>query len=75
MEEKNSEVPLFYESHYLVERQPCRECGSTNVYTRIYFHEVKFVARWLCRNCAEDYIEKEGYRLLTLDWKLEDKKE
>jgi transposase-like protein len=63
-EEHNDD--LFYESHYLAERQQCRECGSTNVYTRVYFHEKTHHARWLCRNCAVDYVEKRGYKLLVV---------
>ena len=61
---------MNYESHYLFERQPCRECGSSNVFTRVYFHEKTMHSRWLCRNCSEDYIEKRGYQLLTVNYKV-----
>jgi len=68
--EEDENTDLFYESHYLTDKQPCRECGSTTVYTRIYFHEASLHARWLCRNCSEDYVEKRGYKLLTVGCKL-----
>ncbi len=58
---------IHYESHYLFEKQACRECGSSNVYTRVYFHERNLHARWLCRNCSEDYVEKRGYKLLEIE--------
>lgn len=69
MSAKEPSLPtnLHYESHYLVERQACRECGSSTVYTRIYFHEGLLHARWLCRNCSEDYVEKRGYKLLQIE--------
>lgn len=60
-------VPLHYESNRYQEREACRECGSSNVYTRVYFHEKTFHARWLCFNCADDYVEKRGYKLLTVN--------
>lgn len=55
-----------YESHYLFEKQACRECGSKNVYTRVYAAPDLKSARWLCRNCAEeDYVPNRGYKLLS----------
>jgi transposase-like protein len=68
-EEEEAPLPdhLHYESHYFAEKQACRECGSNNVYTRVYFHKETLHARWLCRNCSEDYVEKRGYQLLQCD--------
>lgn len=68
--EDKTETRMYYESNYLTDKQPCRECGSTNVYTRIYFHESSLHSRWLCRNCSEDYVEKRGYQLLTIGYQL-----
>lgn len=63
---KESENDLHYESHYLLDKQQCRECGSTNVYTRVYFHPITSHSRWLCYNCSDDYVNKKGYQLLTV---------
>lgn len=63
---ESSDDALHYESHYLLDKQPCRECGSTNVYTRIYFHKISGHSRWLCYNCADNYVDYRGYELLTV---------
>lgn len=57
-------IPLPYESN----TEYCRECRSTKVYTRVYFHEKTLHSIYLCRNCAEeDYGPRRGYRLLSVD--------
>lgn len=66
------DVPLHYESHHLLDKQPCRECGSTTVYTRVYFHPTTGHSRWLCYNCADDYIHYRGYRLLEATYQPSD---
>jgi hypothetical protein len=45
---------LYWESDRYNQKEQCRECGSTNRYTRVYFHEIKLQARWLCYCCAVD---------------------
>lgn len=64
--EEKEKQDLFYESNRYQEREHCRECGSTTVYTRIYFHEKTNHSRWLCYCCADDYVQYRGYRLLTV---------
>lgn len=69
---KNSdESVLIYESDRYCHRYPCYECGSTNVYTRIYFHEKMMKSHYLCYNCADDYIQYRGYELLTVPFNQE----
>lgn len=53
---------LYYESNRYNEREYCRECGSRNVYTRVYFHEKTNHSRWLCYNCSDDYVQYRGYK-------------
>ena len=65
-EEEQEELQLHYESNRYQERESCRECGSTGVYTRVYFHAKKLHSRWLCYNCADDYVRYRGYQLLTV---------
>lgn len=71
-EELFKSVPLYYESHHLLDKQQCRECGSTSVYTRVYFHPQTGHSRWLCYNCADDYIQYRGYRLLEATYQPPD---
>lgn len=72
----NSEtVQLHYESNRYQEREACRECGSSNVYTRVYFHARTLHSRWLCFNCSEDYVKKRGYQLLTVQAVIQKKEE
>lgn len=59
-------VKLHYESNRYQEREACRNCGSSNVYTRVYFHARTLHSRWLCFNCSDEYIAR-GYQLLTVD--------
>ena len=54
--------PLYWESDRYNQREHCRECGSTNTYTRIYFHETRVIARWLCYCCALDIQATEDGR-------------
>lgn len=61
----NMSEKIHYESDPYFHREFCRECGSKNVFTRCYFHELSLHARWLCYNCADDYINKRGYKLVT----------
>jgi hypothetical protein len=57
---------LYYESNRYNERHPCRECGTSNVFTRIYFHEGTLDSCYLCRNCAEQESRYRDYLLLTV---------
>lgn len=59
-------VPLHYESNRYQERESCRNCGSSSVYTRVYFHERTLHARWLCYNCSLENRYRE-YKLLTVE--------
>jgi len=58
---------LFYESNRYNDRHACRECRSTAVYTRIYFHEVKLDSCYLCYYCATNEDKYREYKLLTVD--------
>ena len=53
-QQNDKTIPLYYESDRYTQKEQCRECGSTNRYTRVYFHEKKMIARWLCYCCALD---------------------
>jgi hypothetical protein len=64
--EEKKQQDLYYESNRYQEREFCRECGSTSVYTRVYFHETTHHSRWLCYCCADDYVQYRGYKLLTV---------
>lgn len=46
---------VYWESDRYNQREHCRECGSTDRYTRVYVHEKKMISRWLCYCCALDY--------------------
>lgn len=65
-EKEEVKQELYYESNRYQEREHCRECGSTTVYTRVYFHEKTNHSRWLCYCCADDYVQYRGYRLVTV---------
>jgi len=57
---------MAWESDKLVNRYPCAECNASDCYTRIYENREIPDARFLCYNCACDYVEKKGYRELIL---------
>lgn len=57
---------MVWESDKLVNRYPCAECQASDCYTRIYENREIPDARFLCYNCACDYVEKKGYRELVL---------
>lgn len=55
-----------FESDRFMHRKACAECHASDCYTRIYIHEGRMDSRFLCFNCASDYVEKKGYRELLL---------
>ena len=55
-----------FESDRYIHRKPCAECGDDKSYTRIYINDIRLDSRFLCYNCASDYVEKKGYRELML---------
>lgn len=57
---------LFYESDRYTERHSCRECRSTETYTRIYFHEGTHDSCYLCYYCATNEDKFREYQLLTV---------
>ena len=72
-----SDLPgeLIYESNRYTERHPCRECRSTNVYTRIYFHENTLDSCYLCYYCATNEDKFRDYKVLKLGVTYDEKAE
>jgi hypothetical protein len=67
LEEKNKKTEqVYWESNRYIERHKCAECLSTNCYTRIFVNEKLGRSFWFCRNCAQSYVEKEGFELLVV---------
>lgn len=58
---------LHYESNRYTEKYECRECRSTNVYTRIYFHEKSMDSCYLCYYCATNRDKFRDYKLLEVN--------
>lgn len=67
MEEGDFPTQLIYESNRYTERHPCRECRSTSVYTRAYFHEKKIVSCYLCYYCVTNEDKYKEYKPLSVE--------
>ncbi len=51
--------PTHYESDKYLNKHRCSECFINNVPVRVFFKCPEFWnARFLCRNCGEDFKEK-----------------
>lgn len=66
MSDQDEKKGIVWESDKYMNRYSCGECGVSNTYTRIYENREIPDARFLCFNCACDYVEKKGYRELIL---------
>ena len=69
-EKEEVKQELYYESNRYQEREHCRECGSTTVYTRVYFHEKTNHSRWLCYCCADDYVQYRDRVPAFIPWRM-----
>lgn len=60
---RKEKVP--YASDRYIDRYPCAECGLNNIEVRVHANPNTFDAKWLCRNCARDYTDRNsGYTIL-----------
>lgn len=66
IEKEKTGVGMVWESDKYQNRYACSECGDQSTYTRIFENREIPDARFLCRNCSCDYVEKKGYRQLVL---------
>lgn len=58
---------LPHESNQYTQRIDCVSCKRKNVFTRVLAkNDDLFSARYLCHNCATDYVDKnEGWHVVT----------